>query len=103
MADRTNIVLLPKISNPKNLVDFRPISLWLVVYKILVKVLANHHQRVTEKCIDGAESAFFLGRLISHNVILVYELLNTFRQKHYGKKRFMVVKLDTSKAYDRVE
>ncbi|KAA3490189.1 reverse transcriptase [Gossypium australe] len=42
-------------------------------------------------------------RLISDNVLLAYEILHTFRQKRTGKKGYMAVKLNMSKAYDRVE
>ncbi|KAA3486186.1 reverse transcriptase [Gossypium australe] len=98
-----HIVLIPKKANPTNLSQFRPISLCNVINKIMAKTIANHFRKVLEQCIDGAQSAFVLGRLISDNVLLAYEILHTLKRKKLGKKGWMAVKLDMSKAYDRVE
>lgn len=38
----TFIVLIPKVSNPKKITEFRPISLFNVVHKIGSKIIANH-------------------------------------------------------------
>jgi hypothetical protein len=42
-------------------------------------------------------------RLITDNVLAVYETLHTMHTCMQGKKSFMTMKLDMSKAYDRVE
>ncbi|KAA3466249.1 reverse transcriptase [Gossypium australe] len=102
-ANSTDIMLIPKTSHPTTLVNFRPISLCTVMYKLVTKTIANRLQDVMGICIDKAQSVFVPGRLISGNVLLAYELLHTFRQKRMGKKGYMAVKLDMSKAYDRVE
>ncbi|XP_016694494.1 uncharacterized protein [Gossypium hirsutum] len=66
-------------------------------------MVANRFQKVLEDCIDSSQSAFLPGRLISNNVLPAYEILHTFGQKRNGKKGLMTLKLDMSKAYDRVE
>lgn len=58
---------------------------------------------ILSNCFDSAQSTSVSGRLISNNVLVAFENMHTFRQKRVGKKGFMVVKLDMSKAYDRVE
>lgn len=101
--NKTNIVLIPKITNPTNITQFKPISLCNVLYKLIAKVITNQLRIVITKCIDSAQSAFVPGRLISDNVLLAYELLYTLKHKRVGKKGFMAVKLDMCKAYDQVE
>ncbi|KAA3481359.1 reverse transcriptase [Gossypium australe] len=101
--NRIDIVLIPKVPNPTQLVNFRPISLCTVIYKVVAKAIANRLQKIIDKCIDKVQSAFVPGRLITDNVLLAYEILHSINQKRSGKKGVMAVKLDMSKAYDRVE
>ncbi|KAA3472611.1 reverse transcriptase [Gossypium australe] len=102
-TNRTDIVLIPKSPNPTNLINFRPISLCTILFKIVAKTIANRIQDYIGRCIDSAQIAFVPGRLISDDVLIAYEILHTLRQKRYGRKGFIAVKLDMSKAYDRVE
>ncbi|KAA3467671.1 reverse transcriptase [Gossypium australe] len=70
----------------KEVEDFCLETLNEVLYKIVVKTIANRLQNYIGRCIDSAQSAFVPGRLISDNVLIAYEILHTLRQKRYGKK-----------------
>ena len=101
--NRTNITLIPKTKNPTKMIEFRPISLCNVVYKIISKVLANPLKTVFPQIITENESDFLHERLITDNVLVAFELMHYLDHKRDGKDSYMAVKLDMSKAYDRVE
>ena len=99
----THIVLIPKKQDPKTMANNRPISLVNMVSRILSKVLANRLEIVLPSVISDAQSAFVPGSLITDNTTIAYELLQRTRNRTKGKKGKMTIKLDISKAYDRVE
>jgi len=60
----TFIALIPKVSSPQRLNDYRPISLVGCLYKVLAKVLANRLRSVVGSVVSESQSAFVKGKQI---------------------------------------
>jgi hypothetical protein len=57
----TFIALIPKISSPSSVTDFRLISLYNVIYKLISKVLANRFKEVLPGIISPSKLHLFPG------------------------------------------
>lgn len=95
--------MIPKDNNLERVSDFRPISLCNVIYKIVIKVIANRLKPMLHSIISETQSAFIANRLITNNILIAFESLHHMKNNCTGKKGFMALKLDMSKAYDQVE
>ena len=98
----TNIALIPECTHPSSMQDLRPIALCNVVYKIMAKVLANRLKDILPLIILDAQLTFVPGRSIFDNVLAAFEAIHYMKRKTKGKKGNVALKIDISKAYDRI-
>lgn len=101
--NQTNICLIQKTERPRDMTEFCPISLCNVRYKIISKILSNRLKRFLSKIISETQSAFVARRLITDNILIAQEAFHALRTNPMCKTKFVAIKTDMSKAYDRVE
>ncbi|PNX78269.1 CNGC5-like protein, partial [Trifolium pratense] len=101
--NETNICLIPKCENPTSMKDLRPISLCNVLYKMISKLLANRLKSCLEKCVSEEQSAFIEGRSILDNALIAVEVIHALKRRTRGWKGELALKIDISKAYDKVD
>ncbi|PNX99671.1 cysteine-rich receptor-like protein kinase, partial [Trifolium pratense] len=94
------VTLIPKVSSPSSLSEFRPISLLGCLYKIIAKVLAKRLAKVMDFLISSNQSAFIKGRNLVDSALVVNEVVDWAKK---SKKECLIFKVDFEKAYDSVD
>ena len=101
--NHTNICMIPKITNPQTLSDYRPIALCNVLCKIISKCLVERLKTHLNDIVSDARAAFIRGRLVNDNVMIAHEMMHSLKARKRVSQSYMAMMTDVSKAYDRVE
>ena len=95
------IGLIPKIPSLEHIKQFRPISLCIVAYKVVTKILMDRVRPLIKDLIALNQCSVILGRQIEDDVIIAQEIIHYMRRKK-GKKGYVAVKVDLQKVYDEL-
>lgn len=98
----SNLVLVPKITGSTKMTDFCPISVCNLLYKIISKFIARKIQLWMDFLISKLQTTFVPSREISENIILLREILHSFKTVKNREREFLM-KVDLAKAFDRVD
>ena len=64
------LVLIPKVKQPNHLTNFKPISLYKVIYKIVTKVIINCIQPLLHRIMSPLQGSFISSHGTVDNIIL---------------------------------
>lgn len=91
------VTLVPKVTDPLGLGEFRPISLIGCYYKIVAKILAERVKKVIGKVGGESQNAFIHGRFILDGVLIANETVDYVKRL---KDKCLLFKVDFEKAFD---
>ncbi|VFQ82903.1 unnamed protein product [Cuscuta campestris] len=97
----TFLSLIPKINDPRQFGDYRPISLSTFMSKINTKILANRLQKLLPKVISAEQTGFQTHKGIEEQILLTEEMVHKIDSSTRGRN--VVIKLDMAKAFDNME
>ena len=83
--NHTYITLIPKVSFPDDVTNFRPIILCNIVYKVISKILVNRLKPFLDNVITPFQNAFIHGRNTTDNIFIAHEIFDSFAKKGQEK------------------
>lgn len=96
-------MLIPKKEKPTKLSDLKLITLYNVLYKIIVKALVKRFKHIPPQIILKSQGAFIPDRLIRDSFMVAFEICHHLERKRQGKHGLAALKLDISKVFDQME
>nr|GEV62574.1 hypothetical protein [Tanacetum cinerariifolium] len=99
--NHTFLALIPKVSTPLRVNDYRPISYCNVIYKCISKIITNRIMEGMKEVVSDNQSAFIPSRRISDNILITQELMHNYHRNRGSPQ--CAIKIDIQKVYDTVD
>ncbi|XP_062099902.1 uncharacterized protein LOC133805759 [Humulus lupulus] len=101
ILNSTLLYPIPKVDRPTKAVDYRPIACCNTLYKCIFKMLCSRLFEVFSFMINNNQGAFIKKRYITHNLLILQDLIRGYNMKGISSRR--VMKIDLSKAFDTID
>lgn len=92
-----------KSSRPNGMTELRSISLCLILYEIISKILIYRLKTFLHGIVLESKSAFVEERLITDNILIAHEIIPNLSTNVNLYGEFMAIMTYMSKSYDRVK
>ena len=66
----TKSIMLPKVPHPQSVTDFRPMSCYNVIYKVITKLIGQRVKEILPSIIDQSQGPFVKGRELLYNMLI---------------------------------
>lgn len=91
------IALIPKMGDTQSFLDYRPISLCNILYKLISKIIVEHIKKTLSNYISWEQTGFLRNRLIHDAVVITHETIHSI---HTNTLEAPTMKIDLCEAYD---
>ncbi|XP_062113384.1 uncharacterized protein LOC133824509 [Humulus lupulus] len=82
----TILALIPKVTQPSNASEYRPIACCNTLYKCISKMLCNRLIPILPKLVNQNQGAFVKYRSIAHNILILQDLLKGYNRKRVSPR-----------------
>lgn len=97
--NQTHRVLIPKVKQLQEVLDYRLISLCNVSYKVVTKAITNWVKPLLSEIILDLQLTFVAERSNTDNAIISHECLHFLKSKRKDLQSFSGIKLDRRKSF----